>query len=181
MTIGEHLELSVLTAPIASLDRRALSQAWYSALYGNGSKAPVEAAPAANATAHAGIVRVQPQPHATTAKRATFPVPPDKTQHRDGVRGGDIERRAPRSALARKIERTFLHPRAATSKATFSLDASHGRVQVLLRKSGTRMKLIAICAPRATREVATALAQVRYALAARGIALEAETRGDAAW
>jgi hypothetical protein len=93
---------------------------------------------------------------------------------------GQVERRAPRSALARKIERTFLHPCAVTRKASFAIDGAQGRVQVLLQRQGSRIKLVAICPVKARAEVATALAQARYALALRGIELDAQMRGEAA-
>jgi hypothetical protein len=178
MTIAEHLKFSVLSAPIASLDRRALSQAWYSTLYGN-------AAPERSRT----LSGASPSPSRHTAFiTATFPVLRDGGEHaipaaarkapQTGVRSGvEIERRAPRSGLARKIERTFLHPRARVRKASFAIDGVQGRVQVLLQSSGGRLKLVAICPPAAKAHVAAALAQARYALALRGIALETQTRG----
>lgn len=181
MTIGEHLEFSVLTAPVASLDRRGLSQAWYSALYGSASKAQTAATPQKRPASRAGNTAALPHPHAgNTTRAASSAVPFARARRTGNAAGGQIERRAPRSPLARKIERTFLQPRTPAQKASFSIDGSHGRVRVLLQKSGTRMKLVAICAPRAARAVAAALAQARYALATRGIALETETRGDAA-
>jgi hypothetical protein len=180
MTIGEHLEFSVLTAPIASIDRRALSQAWYSALYGNGSQAQNDYHAAADSV-NAGVACKPGEMHAAAAQRQAFSAVSGKRPQVEYPRGGQVERRAPRSALARKIERTFLHPRVSARKASFSIDGAHGRVQILLQSRGPRMRLIAICPPKAERQVAAALAQARYALAARGIALDAQTRGDAAW
>jgi hypothetical protein len=181
MTISEHLEFSVLTAPVASLDRRALSQAWYSALYGSSSAPPQRPQQVDQPLRPRAIVHAVPQSHETNAKPNVQSEAAVKPQRVESTRGGQTERRAPRSGLARKIERTFLHPRAAARKASFSIDGAAGRVEILLHKSGTRMKIIAICAPKAAREVAAALAQARYALAARGIDLDAEMRGDAAW
>lgn len=180
MTISEHLHFSVLTAPVAAIDRRALSQAWYSALYRTSG---------------------EPQPQrmvrngALPAKRSAISAPverPSLREYRGGLskgvrtdedaelRGPQADRRAPRSALARKIERALLHPAAKARKGFFTIEGSAGRVHILLREQGLRVKLIAICTPRAKAQVAAALAQARYALAQRGVQLEAQTREDAA-
>lgn len=178
MTITEQLQFSVLTAPLAALDRRTLSQAWYSALYGSAgaakaaAKTPAPAAlPAAAPPEAAHTVRAESETTAgTRAAGVTTP------RHAEGT---PQDRRAPRSTLARKIERVFLRPRNASHKASFTIDGEHGRVHVLLQSRGTQLKLVAICPPKARSRVATALAQARYALALRGIDLDADTRGAA--
>src|SRR5581483_5549433 len=45
MTISDQLQFSILSAPVASADRRVLSQAWYSALYRAGGKPAQSVAP----------------------------------------------------------------------------------------------------------------------------------------
>lgn len=177
MTISEHLEFSVLTAPVAAVDRRALSQAWYSALYGNRAAAHKNA-PEPHRVCDVPFAKRR-EAHSTGAHHAA-PGASRTPAHGSefSLRGLQIERRAPRSALARKIERTFLPPRSAVRKASFSIDGSQGRVQVLLQSRGSRIKLVAICPPKARNEVATALVQARYALAIRGIDLDAETRSS---
>lgn len=181
MTITQHLEFSVLTAPLAAVDRRGLSQAWYSALYG-------ETAPPARTSqpkAAAGFARA---PHAAAqiprgeigapSRTPAFDAAPDRRA--DALApNGMTDRRALRSPLARKIERAFLDPKMRTQKASFALEAGEGRVQVLLRTHGSSVKLVALCPRKAIKQVAAALAQARYALARRGIALETELR-DAA-
>jgi len=176
MTITEHLEFSVLTAPIATLDRRSLSQAWYSALYGDGKTACSQTSAAKSRTSSVTaprepMVQRSVQFHETSASTATHA--------RAAVcapRGGDVERRGPHSPLARKIERAFVHPRSVSRKAAFALDGEHGRVQVILQSRGSQFKLVAICPPKAKAQVARALAQARYTLAMRGIELEAHAR-----
>lgn len=183
MTITEHLDFSVLTAPIATLDRRTLSQAWYSALYGDRSpsneagagqtpRSGVSSRERASRSAQPYSQAMHETSKATAALRAA--AGPQR------LRGVEMERRAPRSPLARKIERAFLHPKAPARKASFSLDGEHGRVQVMLRSEGSRVKLVAICAPKAKARVAHALAQARYALALRGIDLDAQIGEKAA-
>jgi hypothetical protein len=178
MTITEQLQFSVLTAPVASLDRRALSQAWYSALYGNGcaasTKKPAQRAPQAGEQVRTprGTPASTPAADVTRAPARSGPAKSPAQ-----AEASPVDRRAPRSALARKIERAFLRPRSATHKTSFTVEGDQGRVHVLLQTRGSQLKLVAICPPRARAGVAAALAQARYALALRGIDVDAETRG----
>jgi hypothetical protein len=181
MTITEHLEFSVLTAPVASYDRRALSQAWYSALYGAhrpaGAVEKTLPQPCNRPAAVDALVRNAAMPEHREQRR---PAQSGVTGTKPNAAGFEAERRAPRSSLARKIERAFIRTRQPQRKAAFTIDGVHGRVQVLLRTHGSRFKLVAICSPKARTQVAAALAQARYALAARGITLEAHARDGAA-
>ena len=180
MTITEDLQFSILTAPIATMDRRTLSQAWYSALYGAREAKPAQAQPSSkpakpsNAASPHGNLTESAQKF-TCVSRATCSV----QAKAPGAKGADLERRAPRSQLARKIERAFLHPRKPLRKASFTIEGAHGRVQVLLRTHGSQVKLVALCPPKARDQVAAALGQARYALALRGIELDAQTRDEA--
>lgn len=178
MTITEQLQFSVLAAPVATLDRRALSQAWYSALYGSAGVSRVTPARISAAPSASAAIR---EVHGTAA-RAPSRQPARSACSAAGARTAPnfeetpVERRAPRSALARKIERAFLPGRSGAQKAWFSVEAAHGRVHLILQSRGSRLKLIAICPPKARAHVAAALAQARYALAARGVDLDAEAR-----
>lgn len=176
MTISEHLEFSVLTAPVASLDRRTLSQAWYSALYGERQTPQQRTETAAPAKRRASSQCEPMVAQSEMMHEADSPAPVRTRVVASASRGGEVERRGPRSSLARKIERAFLHPKGAARKGSFTLEGEHGRVQIILRSQGLQLKLIAICAPKAKAQVAHALAQARYALALRGIDLEADTR-----
>jgi hypothetical protein len=178
MTITQHLEFSVLTAPLAAVDRRGLSQAWYSALYGE-SATPAQATQVKKAPAFAYARQVATKTSQGETAAARRPVTLKATPHRKAdvsVSNGTADRRAQRSPLARKIERVFLDPKARMQKASFALEAGEGRVQVLLRTQGSNVKLVALCPRKAIKQVAAALAQARYALARRGIALETELR-----
>ena len=178
MTITEQLQFSVLTAPVAAVDRRALSQAWYSALYESADAKnpamPARACPQGTGEQHVSTGRTQECAHAEEVQahvdRRT------RAHSSQRIDGGEIERRAPRSALARKIERALAQPRSAPHASALKIDSVHGRVQVLLQTRGSQLNLVAICAPKARAHVAAALAQARYALAMRGIVLDAQTR-----
>lgn len=179
MTITEQLQFSVLTAPVATLDRRTLSQAWYSALYGassNTAAKPHEVhAACERVTGGAAATHGNAHNAAVTAKMRGMSVhqPAPKTQAPQGM---PIDRRAPRSKLARNIERVLLRPRGCAHKTAFTVESEHGRVRVLLQSRGAQLNLVAICAPGARAHVAAALAQARYALALRGIDLQSDAR-----
>lgn len=176
----QQLGFSILTAPLAAIDRRALSQAWYSALHlAREAVHPLEpAAPnkplACRDGARPGSSTANGRPasaacatarHASSAERA---------------RDGEPERRAPRSRLSRKIERCFLDPVRRTHRATFTLDGSNARVHVALQSGGAAMRLIAVCPPAVRERVKCALEEARYALAVRGIALDLDVHGEPA-
>jgi hypothetical protein len=168
MTISEQLHLSVLSAPLAACDRRSLSQAWYSALYRGAPQSPQSGPPAPEATPAAA--REQHQKYAASpARREAQPQTAAPVPERAQTRGVPPERRGAASPLARKIVRTFCAARRRAGAATFSLDGRQGRVRVLLRADGSHVKLVALCAPANRARVAAALAQARFALAARGI------------
>ena len=181
MTITDQLQFSVLTAPVAALDRRTLSQAWYSALYRSGASAPVRgkcALEASNGGAHGNA---NPRACAAAAgerEPAFAAVQTASRSQNERSAGVPMERRAPHSPLARRIERAFAHRNRPAAKNTFVIEGAHGRVHVLLQSRGPRLKLIAICPQRARAQVAAALAQARYTLALRGIDLDASARGN---
>ena len=170
MSITEQLHFSVVSAPIASVDRRVLSQAWYSALYGN--EAPrAKAGHRAQAACTSSTAQKNEGPG---SNRRMLQMAPRRSVSPAAGRAetaftAETERRAPRSPLAQKIAATLLHPPSRTHNGAFTVDGTHGRVRVLLRMKGRKLELIAICAPRAKKHVAEALAQARYALALGGI------------
>lgn len=180
MTISENLEFSVVSAPVAAFDRRALSQAWYSALYG--SRAPGSIPPDVRALLPANPEAARPsKPDNSGAPCKPAPSDAGRPLARAiGPAAEPIERRGPQSTLARKIERAFLRPQRAAGKASFTLESDLGRVQVVLQSRGSRCKLVAVCSAKASALVAQALLQARYALAKRGIQLDAQARESAA-
>jgi len=177
MTTTEPLQFSVMSAPVAAIDRRSLSQAWYSALYRQ--TAPARNAEAkSQATAPARRARSPlPQAHRSDAVPA-----PEQTKRGAGrsesavcARAG-MERRQIRCALARKIERALVHPHGTPKRATFRIRGVPGRVHVIFRAGARGLQLVAVCSRDARMQVAAALAQARYALASRGISLDAQLR-----
>ena len=165
----QQTSFSILTAPLA-VDRRALSQAWYSALHLANKQQP--ASPSARKLPEISfhdrttrnVVREQARERGTISDVRALP------SRRGGERVVEIaDRRANRSPLARKIERAFLNPRRPVSRATFAVEGTHARVHISLQTIGNRVRVVAVCPTNARAAVADALAQVRFALAARGI------------
>ena len=81
------------------------------------------------------------------------------------------ERRAPKTELARCIERGLTRrlPRAA---AAFAVRGAGGRVALIVRTDGARTRVVAVCAPPLRERVERALAHARFALAGRGVRAE---------
>ena len=168
----QQLGFSVLSAPLAAIDRRALSQAWYSALHIAREKSRAQAGstmPAAQADARHARSR-----NAAVTRGLTKPAYKGiiGREAAPKMQVGEIDRRAARSALARKIERAFLHPARNVARTTFSLGGA-ARVHVTLQQSSSGVRLVAVCSPALREQVAIALEQARFALARRGIALHA--------
>lgn len=172
----DRLNISILSAPLAAIDRRSLSQAWYSALrlargvheLAQSRHQSVSQPIASRATRNGSITSFRLSAHAGV-RPATIS---DKDQA-PCVRVG-TERRMQRSRLSRDIERVFLNPRHVTKRATFSIGNGRERVHVILQNTANRVALVAICSPSVRATVARALDQARYALAGRGICVDLE-------
>lgn len=172
---------SVLSAPVALCDRRALSQAWYSALHVHKDGAP------ANVTRRETRALVQDEPAHAYIQRTGFTKNNPEAQKTCLRVGAALalpgapanERRILRSKLAQKIERVFLEPKHPPKHASFSLEGARGRVQILLQQTGSHTRIVALCPPEARDLVARALSQARYALALRGMSVQSDIRGFA--
>lgn len=165
----QDLNVCVLAAPLAAIDRRALPQAWYSALHCASEKRPEPAGHAkiadAGAERHATDASFRKRRSAEAAQRTAEKVTNEKVRARCDAAGED--RRARRSPLARRIERKFLDPKAAAQRATFI--AGGKRVHVMVHVSADRVRLVAVCPPGIREAVTRALAQARFTLASRGV------------
>jgi hypothetical protein len=174
----DRLEVSVLAAPLCAIDRRALSQAWYSAL----RLARDGAATTAARTETPARLERSPREGTTAAPASRsyrsqlhWPSSADEikrvhTVHDPGLTAV-ADRRAARLPLAQRIERAFLAPGSRLRRATFSIGDGRGRVHVILHSKGDRVALVALCPPALRGVVARALAQVRFKLAARRITM----------
>jgi hypothetical protein len=172
-----QLEVSIIAAPLGAIDRRALSQAWYSAL--RFTRVPPPAASAKNANAAKSLPyrsALSTAPRELRSQQFGLPRPVLISQ-RHTLSGGDswsaaIRYREARTMLAERIERAFADPNAHPKRATFSMGRGTARVVVILQTKQRGMMLLAICRPEVRCTVARALTQARRALAARGIGIE---------
>lgn len=162
-TSTQALEHGLVAAPIAAIDRRSLSQAWYSAL-GLSQQGNPRTAVARRATAQmpAPAVRRSPDAQRTTlsnapAARATVSsTAPARSSSRAATEPLPFSRSIP---LAKRIERT-LERRPLPKRATLVLDGNGGRVHVLIQRCGSRLRIVTVCR-RAVRDVvARALSEV---------------------
>jgi hypothetical protein len=168
--------LAVVSTQLALTDRRALSQAWYSALR--------LAAPQRDGTlAHRRAPTVAPR---RALGRLTAPLthalafgtgepPVARARLLQPVRPGSAaERRAPPSELARRIRRALARRVLRGLPASFAVRAGNGRVQLLVRRDGTCTRVVAVCPAPLRARVERALAQARFALAAHGVRCETD-------
>jgi hypothetical protein len=173
MTIIDHLQISVLSAPVAAFDRRALSEAWYSALYG--ASTPAADLPpqkprltvSARRPASGATTAASSGPPGGGATVATLAVHPRTAAH--GA-ARELERRAHPSKLADRIVHALLRGGPA-KPAWLSLGNARGRVRIFLQCDDGGTRLVALCAPRDAAQVRAALAQARFELARLGISL----------
>ena len=171
-----ELEVSILAAPLAAIDRRALSQAWYSALrFSAGERGGVISRCAADPPRSATIVPFRLRSfesivHAGCGARPAYA--PRRAATGTFANEGLPRAQRKRLSLARRIERTFADVQPCPKRATFSLGRGNARVHIILQTIGTSSMLLALCRPELRAVVRDALGQARAALAARGISVE---------
>jgi hypothetical protein len=164
-------ELAVVSAPLPIVDRRALSQAWYSALH---LATPDPGARTNSARASSTSTPVRAPVHSSTSRACEYAARSRALiSKRDAAQAPalPVERRSLPAPLARRIIARFEHRFPKRIPASIALRTREGRVHIVVRKDGPSVRLIALCTPALLDGVERALAQARYALAARGINL----------
>jgi hypothetical protein len=180
----QQLEVSILAAPLAAIERRALSQAWYSALH---LARPDRSLVSSRECGRCAVA----MPSEATRKRDTRSPSPraDGTRpaHSGQSKASKItaqpnQPRIPADRdvvpLSLRIERRFAYSASQIKRATFSMGRGEARVHVILQTNGNAATLVALCRPQMRAVVARALAHARFALAARGFVLDLEMRGE---
>jgi hypothetical protein len=176
----QQLEVSILAAPVAAVDPRALSQAWYSALRlarDRRQTSPVRQ-PSTNAGEAAysrGVSQQNGQRSFVPNMQALcrrFPRPALSICSGSDEESAVARSRAPRTTLAQRIERAFSNPNGYPRRATLSMGRGNARVVVIFQMQGKRGILLALCRPELRAIVGRALAEARLGLAARGIGIE---------
>jgi hypothetical protein len=178
-----ELQVSILAAPLAQMDRRALSQAWYTALrlapnaqIASQRSAPAQLAPVPNIADRFAEKRELPRRMGPASYGATLPSAHRVANGFDGMQGATREAR--RRTLAERIARAFAGAERTAKRATFSLGRGNARVHVVLQTIGERPTLLALCRPEVQPVVRRALTQARLALARRGIGVELCALGE---
>ncbi len=163
--------VAVIATQIAQTDRRALSEAWYSALHLAHDAGPARM-PAAQRSAEdarpAVLARVAAVP--PHRERVIAP-PPTRVRHAADARASAVpERRRPPSETTRRIERAVERLSARRPvPATHTLDVAGGRVRLLVHHDGTALRIVALCSNPLRDVVERALASARFALAGSGV------------
>jgi hypothetical protein len=162
--------VAVIATQIARTDRRALSEAWYSALH-----LAHDASPARSATAQRVVADARPAALARVApaqvrgERLAAPLPA-RARH-DANAGGAVvpERRRPVNENARRIERAVERLSARRPvPAAHTLDVAGGRVRLLVHHDAKGLRIVALCSSPLREVVERALASARFALAGTG-------------
>jgi hypothetical protein len=173
----QQLGVSIIAAPLSAIDRRTLSQAWYTALRIGKHSEPLAASPALRL--HYGCLSSSPHVlsqnssetahHASVMTSSSHRASATISKHAEGLAPKSHGRLVTRCALAAQIERAFSRPRAYPKRATLSIGRGRARVHVILQTCGAKATLLAICRPEMREIVARALAQARVVLASRGV------------
>lgn len=166
--------VAVVATQVARTDRRALSEAWYSALHLARGEQARPLMPARRAVGTAIVhrpARALAPPHGE-ARPVTQAQHPRASRVATVRADGQTERRRPACAAARRIERAVTE--LATQRnghAAQTIEIDGGRVRVLVRVDRGTTRIIAVCSAPLREPVERALAQARFALAGGGAAV----------
>jgi hypothetical protein len=164
--------VAILATQLAATDRRSLSQAWYDALHlvAHDPRAGDSVQQRYSEAKRFGRAPARSREDRAGARSETVRA---VRTHADPAAGAMLpERRAPKTELARRIERVLARPRAQHAASSVAIHAADGRVQILVRGDGERTRIVALCVPTLRERVDRALAQARFALAGRGVQSE---------
>jgi hypothetical protein len=163
--------VAVVTTTLAQTDRRALSQAWYSALHlAEGARPRAGLAPVPSAPRAASPSSASPAQHASSAARnAKGESRVVRRVAEARVPGTVPERRTPPAGLDRRIAGAVARRGARTGAHAATVAIAGARIHVLVRTQAGATRIVALCPPVLAGRVARALAQARFALAAQGL------------
>ncbi len=163
--------LTVIATRLPYIDRRSLSQAWFSALH-IASDGPI----AANVSDRRGLaataIATSPKATATSARALDASAPPRAraASRATGAAGAEIAtRRALDARVAAAARASFARARSYPPFAsTLTLDVANERVQLVLRRDGATLHVVAICRSEIAETVRRALAAADLHLRVRG-------------
>ena len=163
--------VAVVATQLARTDRRALSQAWYSALH-LAHDAHAIAAPAVRRAVcvvpSSGSVRAKTPDQRASRSAGRPPLVRGERAPRTPVAPAS-ERRRPVSETTARIERALSHLAVpARPSCAQTIELAEGRVRLLVRTERGRTRVVALCSDALRDHVERALARARFALAAMG-------------
>jgi len=172
--------IGVIRLRLPYIDSRSLSQAWFSALHlASDAKAPgAKRRRAKTNDARAGAAPVKPPasaPRAAAGPRAQGPAAA-------GARGAAPPGAAQANRPARERVRAAAVAERAVAcsyppvRASFAFGLDGARVQVLVRRDGPTLHVLALCAPRHVELVRRALACADVHLRSRGESVRSSVR-----
>jgi len=168
--------VAVIATQLAQTDRRALSEAWYSALHLTRDVAPLRSRAAHLAQPPAERMPDVHAPAPQMANRSAVAGAAGRRAERGAsARSGPAsDRRRPVTETARRIERAVA-TLAATPQApaAHTVDVAGGRVRLLVRSDGRTTRIVALCSRPLREQVERALASARFTLAGTGVAVGA--------
>jgi hypothetical protein len=162
--------VAVIATQVAQTDRRALSEAWYSALHLAHASSPAQPPSRARAVRALPAAR-QPLAAGAAAHPAAARVAVTRPPHRAAANAAlpADERRRPACAVARRIEGAVTALRARVNgHAAQTVDVAGGRVRLLVRSDRGTTRIVALCRDELREPVERALARARFTLAAAG-------------
>ncbi len=167
--------VAVVATQLAQTDRRALSEAWYSALHVAGGTLPRRTAPhgviAAPAAADDRAAAPRGERASTGGPR---PVQPRKHTAARARIDAATERRRPAGEAARHIERAVAALAARRPlPAAHTVEIAGGRVRLLVHSDGRATRIVAVCSGPLREHVERALASARFSLAGAGMTVAA--------
>jgi hypothetical protein len=177
--------IAVVRAQLPYVDRRALSQAWFSALGLAEPQTRFTARPGAAPQPARGTSQFRPAPPGARATAASVAAP--------ATHPATAVARAPRAsdgaaqldlARLRKTSAAVIAPGTVEARAlryppvhaSFRLEVDGGRVRVILRRENGVLHVIALCSRKHVALVRRALARAGAHLRERGDALRGEVR-----
>ncbi len=171
--------VAVVATQFAGTDRRALSQAWYSALHLAERLPPARVAACAPTVSRGVRERVQrggranhaPQGSPTGGARGACDAL-RKAVARHVGEAPAAERRAPKTELPPGPERTPARRLPRGAPLPFAVQGRSRSVHVIVHSCAGRTRIVAACAPPLRERVERALAHARFALAGHGVRAE---------
>lgn len=172
-------KLTVIATRMPYIDRRSLSQAWFSTLHLASDGATRPAAPERRGslpvTVAARRAPHESAPAASPHRNAPRPRVPETTSSR--VDAEIATRRTYDARMARAARATYERARSYPPfRTSLTLEAGGDRIHLLLRREGATLHVVALCRPEMAETVRRALACADVHVRMRGEAIASSVR-----